>query len=81
MVLTHTCAPASTPVAQEAAAKYNSNSAGSFTLRTDAEIGAFFDGLDLLESGIVYAGAWRPDAPVHGNTALGGFLAGVGRKG
>lgn len=81
LVLTHASAPASTPVAQEAAVKYNSNSAGSFTLRTDAGIGAFFDGLDLLEPGLVYAGAWRPDAPSQTNTDLGGFLAGVGAKG
>src|SRR5579859_3033152 len=51
LVLTHACAPAPIPVAQAAAAKYSSNSAGSFTLRTEAEIAAFFDGLDLLKPG------------------------------
>lgn len=80
LVLTHACAPAQAQTAQEAAAKYNSNSAGSFNLRTEAEIGAFFDGLDLLEPGLVYAGQWRPEVAGPVNTDQGGFLAGVGRK-
>jgi hypothetical protein len=80
LVLTHATAPAQAQTAQEAAAKYNSNSAGSFSLRTDAEIGAFFDGLDLLEPGLAYAGEWRSDAAGQVNTDHGGFLGGVGRK-
>jgi S-adenosyl methyltransferase len=46
----------------------------------DAEIGTFFDGLDLLEPGLALAGEWRPDGtrPVRDDPV--GFLAGVGRK-
>src|SRR5205807_5290387 len=80
LVLTHASAPAQAQTAQEAATKYNSNSAGSFSLRADAEIGAFFDGLDLLEPGLVYAGEWRSDAVGPVSSDHGGFLAGVGRK-
>lgn len=80
LVLTHACAPAQASGAQEAAAKYNSNSAGSFNLRAAAEIGAFFEGLDLLEPGLVYAGQWRSETPTPVSTDLSGFLAGVGRK-
>jgi SAM-dependent methyltransferase len=50
-------------------------------LRSQAEVGHFFDGFQLVEPGLVLITEWRPDAPA----AAGGpvnfwFLAGVGRK-
>ena len=52
------------------------------TPRSREEIGAFFDGYDLVEPGIVFAPAWHPDGPdgPEGDPALSGNLAGVGRK-
>lgn len=47
-------------------------------LRGRAEIASFFDGLDLLEPGIVPARKWRPDGPC--SMPSGWLLAGVGRK-
>jgi hypothetical protein len=46
--------------------------------RTRAEVERFFDGLELLEPGVVEIQRWRPD----GRTSLlpGGFYGGVARK-
>ena len=49
--------------------------------RSRAEITRFFDGLDLVEPGIVFLPWWRPDAP-PAEAGPGGtlMLCGVGRK-
>jgi hypothetical protein len=49
-----------------------------FTARPRARIAAFFDGLDLVEPGLVPAPEWRPDRPHE--PATGWLVAGVGRK-
>jgi O-methyltransferase involved in polyketide biosynthesis len=41
---------------------YNDSGAVPYVLRTVEEITAFFDGLDLLEPGVVPVPEWRPDA-------------------
>ncbi|MFI6318475.1 SAM-dependent methyltransferase [Nonomuraea sp. NPDC050556] len=64
----------------EALAIYRQATA-SLTLRTEAEIARFFDGYDLVEPGLVYPKAWRPDAELligEPETSIG--YAGVGRK-
>ncbi|MFD0691695.1 SAM-dependent methyltransferase [Actinomadura fibrosa] len=48
------------------------------TFRPRARLEAFFDGLELLEPGLVPAPEWRPDRPHE--PATGWLLAGVGRK-
>ena len=50
------------------------------TGRTEAEIAAWFDGLTLVEPGLVDVWAWRPDTWRRPATARARFLAGVGRK-
>jgi hypothetical protein len=50
---------AADPDTAEAARRYASSSAGSFIIRTPDEVAAFFDGLDLLNPGLVDAGLWR----------------------
>jgi len=48
------------------------------TMRDQAEVRRFFDGLDLLEPGVVQAQQWRPEGPVPaGDVAV---WAGVARK-
>jgi hypothetical protein len=51
---------------------------GSLVTRTRAEVERFFDGLELLEPGVVEIQRWRPD----GRSSLlpGGFYGGVARK-
>ena len=50
---------------EEAVAHWNRVGTPSMTLRTPQQIARFFDGLDLLEPGVVSCSRWRPD-PSHG---------------
>ena len=77
LVLSHAAMQAADPDTAEAAREYASSSAGSFIIRTPEEVAAFFDGLDLLEPGLVDAGRWRT---TQAEPIEPGFLAGVGRK-
>jgi hypothetical protein len=57
-------------------------SLGRGQTRGRAEIARFFDGLDLVEPGLVYLPEWRPDEPVTLPLDPGAklMLVGVGRK-
>ncbi|WP_245679524.1 SAM-dependent methyltransferase [Actinomadura hibisca] len=57
---------------------YNERAESPFHLRTPEEIGRFFDGLDLIEPGVVSAPFWRPE-PGSDPVELDVF-GGVGRK-
>ena len=51
--------------------------------RPRAQIAALFEGLDIVEPGIVPTPLWRPDAardPLADQPVRAGILAGVGRK-
>lgn len=48
--------------------------------RTPEGIAAFFDGLELMEPGVVSVTQWRPDSPESGATRLVDDFGGVGRK-
>ena len=50
----------------------------SLVTRTRTQVERFFDGLDLLDPGLVEIQRWRPDE--RGSTLPGGFYGGVGRK-
>ncbi|MFB8247538.1 SAM-dependent methyltransferase [Streptomyces sp. NPDC055952] len=66
------------PVFEQAQDAYNESGAVPYTLRTVDEITSFFDGLKLLDPGVVSVPLWRPDpadpAPEviaeHGGLAL-----------
>jgi S-adenosyl methyltransferase len=64
----------------EAAGRFNQLAPAKATLRTRAEIVRFFDGLDLLEPGLVQVHRWRPGlaAPGHNREAAG--YCGLARK-
>jgi S-adenosyl methyltransferase len=57
-------------------------SIGSGRMRTRAEITAFFDGLELVDPGVVFLPDWRPDQPVGHPLDIGGqlILGGMARK-
>ena len=65
----------------EAASRFNELAPAKATLRTRAEILRFFDGLELLEPGLVQVQQWRPGlaAPGHDQQAAG--YCGIARKG
>jgi O-methyltransferase involved in polyketide biosynthesis len=46
-----------------ATSNYNARLAGDYTLRSPEEITAFFEGLEILEPGVVTIESWRPDLP------------------
>lgn len=77
LVLSHASELTADPDTAAAARTYASSSAGSFIIRTPSEIAAFFDGLDLLEPGLVDAALWRT---TQAEPTQRRFLAGVGRK-
>ncbi|MEU9786523.1 SAM-dependent methyltransferase [Streptomyces phaeochromogenes] len=49
------------PVFEQAQDAYNESGAVPYNLRTVDEITAYFDGLDLIEPGVVSVPLWRPD--------------------
>jgi hypothetical protein len=64
---------------QEAQDDYNEGGALPFRLRTPDEIASYFDGLDLVEPGVVPCPRWRPDDKVDTPLDIDAF-GGVGRK-
>jgi SAM-dependent methyltransferase len=48
--------------------------------RTHAEVSRFFDGLELLEPGVVHLPEWRPDEPVDPDGPVTAMWGGAGRK-
>jgi S-adenosyl methyltransferase len=79
MQLTHFC-----DSSEEARAlgRVLKESLGRGQLRSREQIERFFDGLDLVEPGLVYLPQWRPDEPVHLPLDPGSMacLVGVARK-
>ncbi|HZC41689.1 MAG TPA: SAM-dependent methyltransferase [Streptosporangiaceae bacterium] len=71
------------PAASKAIQNYNQNSASSYHLRSPGLIAAFFDGLELVEPGVVRTSRWRPDPDAAGDgdpEDAEAAVAGVGRK-
>jgi len=70
------------PVCVEAAQAFNQNpdNASPYHLRTPEQIARFFDGLELVEPGVVSASRWRPAPSAWGEPAEVSDYAGVGRK-
>jgi hypothetical protein len=82
LVASHAAAESFLPVVQQVGPGedvYRRRTATPGTVRTRDEVRRFFDGLDLLEPGVVWASAWRPDGGGPAETE-GGIWAGVGRK-
>ncbi len=67
--------------AQRAAQRFaQARTAAPYVARKHAEIERFFDGLELLDPGLVQPPLWRPEAPVTVDLERVSFYAGVGRK-
>jgi hypothetical protein len=61
---------------------YNRSVATRVHMRSRADIQRFFDGFNLVDPGLVYVPAWRPDSPADlpDDPAKYPGLVGVGRK-
>ena len=57
--------------------QYNESGAVPYHLREVDDFRSFFDGLEVVEPGIVPLGQWRPEVP--DNTVVDGYC-GVARK-
>jgi hypothetical protein len=68
------------PQSAAAAAVVYASTANPASGRTREEIHAFFDGLDILEPGLVPVQQWRPGEPGAVGLAKAWMLGGVGRK-
>jgi S-adenosyl methyltransferase len=80
LALSHPARDVHTQQVTEAASRFNQLAPAKATLRTRAEILRFFDGLELLEPGLVQVHQWRPGvaAPGHNREAAG--YCGLARK-
>ncbi len=65
---------------EQATQDYNDSGALPYVQRTPAEIASFFDGLELVEPGVVSCPRWRPDPAPGGPPAELDAFGGVGRK-
>jgi hypothetical protein len=65
---------------EQAQEGYNETGAIPYTLRTPDEIASFFDGLELVEPGIVSCPRWRPEPTPPGPPTDVDAFGGVGRK-
>ncbi|MCX4885461.1 MULTISPECIES: SAM-dependent methyltransferase [unclassified Streptomyces] len=65
----------------QAISVYNANSASSYHLRGPERIAAFFDGLELVEPGVVPTSQWHPEPVDVGRSPSGvDAICGIGRK-
>jgi S-adenosyl methyltransferase len=62
----------------EAVRHYNENSASTYHPRSPEQMTGFFDGLEVVEPGVVELSRWRP--PVEGQLREVPGMGGVGRK-
>ena len=64
----------------EAIRQWNDNATPLITARSREELIRFFDGLELLEPGVVSASLWRPETGKLGTPVEVFNFSGVGRK-
>ncbi|GAB2934114.1 SAM-dependent methyltransferase [Streptomyces heilongjiangensis] len=67
------------PVFEQAQEAYNSSGAVPYNLRTPEQITAYFDGLELIDPGVVSVPQWRPE-PGDGAPGIIGEHGGLARK-
>jgi hypothetical protein len=79
LVISHPTADFSPEEAADSIGRYNDQVAVSATLRSREETVPFFDGLDLVEPGVVATSQWRPDSEQEAASPASAW-AGVARK-
>jgi hypothetical protein len=68
------------PAYAEAIRGYNTSGAVPYHLRSPDQIAGYFEGLELVEPGVVSCPLWRPDAGSVDAPSEAAVLGGVGRK-
>jgi len=81
LAINHSTSAISGEAMENAVRHWNAVGTPSLTLRTPGQIARFFDGLDLLEPGVVSCSRWRPDTGPSGEVPLEvDEFGGVARK-
>lgn len=80
LVLSHTVTHPAMPDVDEAVRFWNEHGTPKLTQRSPEAVARFFDGLELLEPGVVSCSRWRPDATDGTEPAEVAMFGGVGRK-
>jgi len=80
LVLSHTITRPDMPDVDAAVAFWNEHGTPRLTQRTQEQIAQFFDGLELLEPGVVSCSRWRPGATPSGEPGEVAMFGGVARR-
>ncbi|MFY4723170.1 SAM-dependent methyltransferase [Streptomyces sp. LaBMicrA B280] len=80
LVLSHTVTHPSMPDVDEAVKFWNEHGTPKLTQRTPADVARFFDGLQLLEPGVVSCSRWRPEHDNGAEPEEVAMFGGVARK-
>ena len=81
LAINHSTSAVSGTAMEDAVAHWNEVGTPTMTLRSPEQIARFFDGLDLLEPGVVSCSRWRPDiSPLGGQPPQVDEFCGVARK-
>jgi O-methyltransferase involved in polyketide biosynthesis len=80
LVISHPTTEVDAAPMTEAVRFWNQQGSAPMTLRTREELLRFFDGMGLLEPGVVTCSRWRPDVMDIGETVDVTHFAGVARK-
>ncbi|MFJ9820193.1 SAM-dependent methyltransferase [Streptomyces sp. NPDC101151] len=80
LVLSHTITSPSMPDVDEAVAFWNEHGTPKLTQRTPEDVVRFFDGLELLEPGVVSCSRWRPEDAEGAEPEEVAMFGGVARK-
>ncbi|MEU2285299.1 SAM-dependent methyltransferase [Streptomyces sp. NPDC013178] len=80
LVLSHTITSPAMPDVDEAVKFWNEHGTPKLTQRTPEDVARFFDGLDLLEPGVVSCSRWRPEGTGGAEPEEVAMFGGVARK-
>ncbi|MFD5269595.1 SAM-dependent methyltransferase [Streptomyces sp. NPDC058335] len=80
LVLSHTITSPSMPDVDEAVKFWNEHGTPKLTQRTPEDVARFFDGLELLEPGVVSCSRWRPEEGDGTEPEEVAMFGGVARK-
>ncbi|MDT0433818.1 MULTISPECIES: SAM-dependent methyltransferase [Streptomyces] len=80
LVLSHTITSPGTPDVDAAVRFWNAHGVPELTQRTPEAVSRFFDGLDVLEPGVVSCSRWRPEPTDGEEPREVAMHGGVGRK-
>ncbi|MFJ9738473.1 SAM-dependent methyltransferase [Streptomyces sp. NPDC101166] len=80
LVLSHTVTSPAMPDVDEAVRFWNEHGTPKLTQRTPADVARFFEGLELLEPGVVSCSRWRPETFGGAEPDEVAMFGGVARK-